>query len=429
MQAAYQQRLEAWTRDLAPRGDPARYLVDRAVRISWQLDRADFHERARLEKRIGRLHRERACVKGRDVTALVDKLLTMPHGPELIRQPSSDDAPREEPSDILARLRSTAEGCRALLGRWKGIWNHLAREKDNHTDPTLPDGHLVDKARIIRLLGFREPEAKLLALVDRRLAAIFQVQELVLEEEAGRILAYGSDDDRDPLDDQDRDPPQVEPLVPAWKRKPGPGSPSPELVAALNAELWTVVDEEHQRLSDLLAKLEAEEDIEVESDDEAAFDDSPEGERLHRYQTTWSRALRRTLDDIARQREQADLNGAEESSTRGPCPCSRLAGQPIEEKASPREPESVREDAVGAHQAGARSPESRPQDGNANSAKRSHREIRRLSPQKLCVQVKVLRKARVRPQGPPQGGRPARGWPARLGGRKFIAWRRQPQGR
>src|SRR5919109_1099729 len=49
---AYQQRLETWTAELAPRGDVGRYLVERAARISWQLDRADLHETARLAKPV-----------------------------------------------------------------------------------------------------------------------------------------------------------------------------------------------------------------------------------------------------------------------------------------------------------------------------------------------------------------------------------------
>ena len=49
---AYQHRLEAWTRELQPPGELGRYLVERVVRISWQLDRADTAEQARLARRI-----------------------------------------------------------------------------------------------------------------------------------------------------------------------------------------------------------------------------------------------------------------------------------------------------------------------------------------------------------------------------------------
>src|SRR5947209_2768037 len=49
---AYQHRLEAWTGELKAPGDFGQYLVARLVKISWQLDRADTFEQAKLAKRI-----------------------------------------------------------------------------------------------------------------------------------------------------------------------------------------------------------------------------------------------------------------------------------------------------------------------------------------------------------------------------------------
>ena len=49
---AYQHRLEAWTSELKPPGKLGQYLVERVVKISWQLDRADTFEQAKLAKRI-----------------------------------------------------------------------------------------------------------------------------------------------------------------------------------------------------------------------------------------------------------------------------------------------------------------------------------------------------------------------------------------
>ena len=49
---AYQHRLEAWTSELKGPGDFGQYLVARLVKISWQLDRADTFEQAKLTKRI-----------------------------------------------------------------------------------------------------------------------------------------------------------------------------------------------------------------------------------------------------------------------------------------------------------------------------------------------------------------------------------------
>src|SRR4051794_10965429 len=72
---AYQRRREAWSKDLNPGGEVAAYLVERAVRISWQLDRADFHERARLARRIlrgpGNRKRGQECA----VEELIGRLL------------------------------------------------------------------------------------------------------------------------------------------------------------------------------------------------------------------------------------------------------------------------------------------------------------------------------------------------------------------
>src|SRR4051812_36846874 len=49
---AYHQRLEDWTRELNAPGKLGQYLVERVVKISWQLDRADTAEQAHLAQRI-----------------------------------------------------------------------------------------------------------------------------------------------------------------------------------------------------------------------------------------------------------------------------------------------------------------------------------------------------------------------------------------
>src|SRR5947207_12841667 len=49
---AFQGRLDSWTNDLAPRNDVEQDLVGRAVQVSWQLDRADRAEVARLTSLI-----------------------------------------------------------------------------------------------------------------------------------------------------------------------------------------------------------------------------------------------------------------------------------------------------------------------------------------------------------------------------------------
>ena len=295
---AYQQRLDDWTADLQPRTKMERYLVERAVRVSWQLDRADFHERARLVRRIEQLRRERAKTGGGPARALVKQLLAIPKETEVYQIPSENDPPRVQPAHLVAQLEATAAGCQALLDEWFGLWNFLAGEKDK-TTPRLPDQQMVGDGRVVRLLGYRDPEAKIMTTVDRRIAALLETQELAFDN-FGQNMLYLKWDDEDEGDEN-----QVA-GTPPRKYEPPPG-PDPEHVARLNEELWLLADENYRHLQTLLAERQAVEVVEVDPDEEAAFDDTPEGERLHRYQTQWSRTFRRTLDEIHRQREQRDL--------------------------------------------------------------------------------------------------------------------------
>ena len=72
--AAYEQRLETWTRELNPPGKLGHYLAERVVRISWQLDRADFHERDRLANRLRKAPADRDRARLMAVTVLMNRL-------------------------------------------------------------------------------------------------------------------------------------------------------------------------------------------------------------------------------------------------------------------------------------------------------------------------------------------------------------------
>ena len=127
----------------------------------------------------------------------------------------------------------------------------------------------------------------------------------------------------------------------------------------LNEQLWLLVDENYQRLQKLMARRDATEVVEDESDEEAAFDDSPEGERLHRYQNHWSRMLKRTFDEFDRLHDQTE----EEPSVE--------AGAPVADR---------HEGSTAAEQ-------------DVILTKQSHREIRKLAPSRRCSNPAPLRKA------------------------------------
>src|SRR4051812_27121140 len=259
---AYQQRLEAWSKDLNPRGDVAAYLVERAVRISWQLDRADFHERARLAKRIVKGSGNRKAARESAVEELIGRLLD-PDDPgqadtaASARKRSSprrkpERETRDDPRELIRKLESSAEGCRRLLAEW----GRLLESVDGWIGP---DGatcdEMVPRRRLLRLFGFGEDGTEDPAGLDPSLLLILKVQDLAEGEFCRRLLRVGRDDEdaEDPDEDYREEPLAHETGTPEPESEspwpPGPVAdpappPSPEL-PRLKAEFRTMVAAEY----------------------------------------------------------------------------------------------------------------------------------------------------------------------------------------
>ena len=195
---AYQQRREAWSKDLNPGGDVAAYLVERTVRISWQLDRADFHERARLAKRILKAPGNRKVARECAVEELIRRLLDPDNlgqadtAPSARKRSSSRRKQEREisgdPQELIETLESSAEGCRKLLAEW----GRLLESVDGWIGPDdATCDAMVPRKRLLRLLGFREDGTEDPAELDPSLLLILQVQELAEEEVRRRILRQG----------------------------------------------------------------------------------------------------------------------------------------------------------------------------------------------------------------------------------------------
>ena len=97
---------------------------------------------------------------GASVELLMENLLLVPREAEHL------NVPLEDARMLIAQLEATAEGCRALLEEWQGLWSFLARQHQDSTPPCLPDESLVEFNRITRLLGYEQTEAELLAIMD-----------------------------------------------------------------------------------------------------------------------------------------------------------------------------------------------------------------------------------------------------------------------
>jgi hypothetical protein len=156
----YQARLDAWIADLQPQNDVELTLVERAVTITWQLDRAERAEAARLPSLIRAAPAAAALRQEEEAAALGQRLLFDRRGP-LPLYPHSlysfPDWPRvsfsgrnddpDDPPRLLLHLEATAAGCRWLLDRWAELRGLLDRGLSWQSP---------DKLRAIRLLG-RQP--------------------------------------------------------------------------------------------------------------------------------------------------------------------------------------------------------------------------------------------------------------------------------
>ena len=210
-----------------------------------------------------------------------------------------------------------------------------------------------------RLLGLCQNEVKLAAALDRRLGLVAKVYAVVEDRACRKILLMGCDDD--PED------------------HPAPGGPDDEAEAPLpfdlaevNRQLRTIAEEECARIRPLLARHEDEErDNRDDLPRRVSFDDSAEGERVHRYQTHWSRMLLRTLAELRNHRAPG-ARGSPRTDRGGcpPVPVRRPARSPTRGRgpvilrilapAGPRDPASGR---------GSGSPAS----GRGDAAKQTHR--------------------------------------------------------
>ncbi len=285
---AFRAHRDAWTAELQPRGQVERQLVDRAVHVSWQLQRVDRAQAARLAAEAQAAGAGRPPTSPTRFVALGRRLFWDPLGPlplyphlgnnlgkHFVRFSWSEeiDDPNE-PARILNRLESTAIGCAWLLDRWGEL-----RQR-------LEDGWTLqppERLRAIRLLGRQPMDAP----QDDRVMMIYLAcwamdlngphgfQDLVNELHPAELkLWIARLDDREAMDRRPADRPSGK------------------------AELLKIVAEEEERLEEVL-ELHLERD-EAGGLEPLLFDDSDSGERLRRYQLACNRTLLRILDTLER---------------------------------------------------------------------------------------------------------------------------------
>jgi hypothetical protein len=298
---AFQARIEAWTADLQPRNDLEQFLVERAVTASWQLERADRAEAARLACIIRGAPAEEAIRQEEEAVVLGRRLFwdrrgpmaLYPHGDlrdELVAQRNprtSSSGLVDDPDDpvrLVIRLEATAAGCQWMLSRWTELRDLL--------DQGYP-WQSPDKLKAIRLLGHQPIDAA----DDPDVAEIFL---------AAWVLDPGNR--------------EVDPFAELWKELlPGEENLYKQRLRGREAEDWLpegedearcrlrkIIDRATARLKDLASSHRERADANPAAQaDRLSFDGGTEGERLRRYQLGCGRTLFRTLDTLLKLRRSA----------------------------------------------------------------------------------------------------------------------------
>jgi hypothetical protein len=305
---AFRARFDSWTKTLEPRDDVERYLVERAVNVSWQLDRADRAWAARIQCDLISAGAEEAAAQADEVILLGSRLFwdprgpifTYPHWETTIGDPipiswSRDIEDPNEPARVLNRLESTMLGCAWLLDRW-GELRTILEEGLKWQPP--------DRFKAIRLLGKQPTDATSDARIMALYLACWSMEPEVKHPFAD--VTYELD-----VAERKRFVERMEGRE-AWER-------TPEGAEAGLSELLELITEQEERLEKALAlHLERES---AAAGDRLGFEDTEAGERLRRYQLACNRTLMRILETLRKRHAPGRAEGrrrkAEEPSTVG----------------------------------------------------------------------------------------------------------------
>ena len=308
---ALESRRADWAASLMPRGAAEQRIVDDAVEYSWLRDRARRAQEARLATNIVNAGVDEAIREADEILRLGQKLFSDHRGPlanyphydreddefpenvPLVSESEILDGDPEDPQRLVLRLQTTAGGCQWMLDRWSELRSILEEGLDWQS---------ADKLKAVRLLGRHPIEA----VDDRNVLMVFVACQAI-EGRAGKLI------------------PEIWYELRKFERKPyaerligrGIEKLTPKDPAAARQALYAIID---RATAQIALKAEAHrvraEINDALTADRLLFDDSPEAERLRRFDLACGRGLARSLDSLIKLRRAPELVD---------CPSSDLA--------------------------------------------------------------------------------------------------------
>ena len=334
---ALEDRKTSWSSCLLPGNDSEQRAVDDAGEYSWMQDRARRAQVARLATNISNAGIEEAKREATEVLSLGRRLFWDRRGPLVVyphrdvdwmKEPDKQqavaysemiDAP-DDPERLVLHLQATAGGCSWMLDRWSELKSLL--------DEGLP-WQSPHKLKAVRLLGRHPADA-----ADIRDVLILFLACQTLEQKADMSIPEIYNDFRD----------YEKEIYTRRLEALGIDGLRPKEVAAARLALLDIIEratapikvtaEAHRRRAEINDAL---------ATDRLAFDDSPAGERLRRFELASGRGMARSLDLLLKLRRSVVSSPL--SFVSGPLSIVSDQIGAIDEPIAPDEPTVARENA------------------------------------------------------------------------------------
>ena len=294
-------RRSDWAASLMPRGAAEKQIVDDAVEYSWLRDRARRAQEARLATNIVNAGVDDAIREADEVLRLGQKLFADNRGPlanyphydmeedeypesvPLVSQSEIVEGDPEDPQRLVLHLQATAGGCQWMLDRWSELRSILEEGLDWQS---------ADKLKAVRLLGRQPMEA----VDDRNVLMIFVACQAIESRTSIPIPEIWNELRA-----------RTEAIRPALDRA-GHRKAQAQGCRGRAQALYAIID---RATAQIAVKAEAHR-VRAEINDSLAadrlaFDDSPEGERLRRFDLACGRGLARSLDSLLKLRRAPEL--------------------------------------------------------------------------------------------------------------------------
>jgi hypothetical protein len=287
----FEDRSRTWRLSLKPRNPAEEYMVNRMASLAWKGERIDRAQMAQLNKRVHHAGVDAAATELEQVISLGSRLLRAKAETDENARGSDDPIDGDNPMHFVLHLQSSVTGCQWMLDQWANLRTVLERDV-----PWVA----ADQRRAVRLLGHNPID-----VLDN-----IDVGRLYLASHV--LLNQGGEPFQDVIDEL---PPAEAPSYRLALQSRRYEVLAPKDAAAARKELLEIVDlasEQLQMKMEVLSQI-AELDA-ASAADRASWDDSPEGERLRRYEITCSRTWLRLFDLLLKARsagEELDFDAIE----------------------------------------------------------------------------------------------------------------------